>query len=71
MLAGKKRNMAYRIGSWISMGTQPLAGFTPALRYRSITACCFFSWSPSLYFSVMASCSGFSAFILALLFRFL
>jgi hypothetical protein len=38
---GKNRNIAKRIGIWRSIGRHPPIGFTPALLYRSMVACCF------------------------------
>ena len=64
--AGKKRNMAIRIGNWISIGIQPPIGLTPALLYSAIIACCFFIASSCFgYFSLSLSISGFSRRILA------
>ena len=64
--AGKKRNIAIRIGNWISNGIHPPIGLTPALLYNAIIACCFFMASAWLgYFSLSLSTSGFNSRILA------
>ena len=69
MEAGKKRNIAHRIGNVSRVGRQPPIGLTPARLYSSIVACCFFiisCWLPVLgNFALILSISGLSALILA------
>ncbi len=66
MEAGKKRNIAHRIGNCSNIGRQPPIGLIPARLYSSICACCFFIASSCLgYFSFSLSISGLMACILA------
>ena len=64
MFAGKKRNIAYKMGICNRPGIHPANGFTPVCRYKAIVACCF-PIASSPCFSVSASISGRKTFIFA------